>query len=198
MAFEYAKIGIGFVQSGLQYLSAQKEASARKAMQKYTNRMVDLSNAASQNTITENEIQDRQSLADQAFLNKRAALEQAGTTEVAAAAAGVEGNSVNSAMFDVTRQAAMVEGRRQLEYASHMLAFDTQRTNTDNAAVMQKDNSILPSPSVGNYLFSAVANSAAPLLQIAGFGDTTGSGGSGKPKGKIVSAKLPAWYTAKP
>lgn len=192
MAYEAAQVGLSFVQTGLSYFAARKEAAARKAMQNYTNQMLALSNAFNQNAITENEIQARQGFADQAILNQRNALQQSSAVENSAAAAGVEGNSVNQAIFDVTRQAAMVESRRQIEYANTMLSFDQQRMGSNFSAAMQRDNSIIPNPDIGSMLLGAGVSAISKYYDKP---KSPESDGSGLPsKGHVVNATIPKWY----
>lgn len=129
--------GIGSVLSG--FLGQESSAKAQKAYQKYSNTMVDLSNATAQDAITLNEIQYIDMSAQQAKGIQTSAMAAQGTLAATAAAAGVRGNSVAVSANRITGNAMSAELNRQREFKYAMLGFDQQRVNSAMAAAMQKD-----------------------------------------------------------
>lgn len=156
LGMDAASTGLSMFQGFAKYKAAKADAKAKEAWQKYHNTMVNLSNATNQNGITMNEIFAQQALADQALQIKRGDIVTSGTAEANAAAAGVTGNSVMLSMLDVKRNAAQAEYKRQVTFKNTMLAFDVQRVNSAMAAVMQRDNSLIPTPNAASYLLSGM------------------------------------------
>ena len=141
---------------GLMNYGADKaSAKAAQAMQAYRNTMTRLADGVNQNAITTNEILSQQAFADQGIQLQRGAILTLARTQVTAAAAGVKGRSVNQAVFDVDRNAAMAERNRQISLNNANLAFDQQRLNSSLSSVMQQDNSFIPTPKLGSYLLKA-------------------------------------------
>lgn len=166
---------LDFIAAEANYQADKAQWKAQTAWQKYRNTMVNLSNSINQNAITQNEILAQQAFADQALKIKKGSLMSTARAEVAAAAAGVKGRSVNQAMLDVKRNAANREYERQVSFTNANLAFDQQRLQSKMSADMQQDYTYLPKPNSASYYLNAfikTANEAA-----AAFGG--GSGGSG-------------------
>lgn len=139
--------------------------TAQKAWQNYSNTMVRLSDSVNQNAITTNEILSQRAFADQALKIKQGSMVAQARTEVAAAAAGVKGRSVNQAMFDVQRNAANRERERQDGFVAANLAFDQQRLQSSMGAQMQQDYSYLPKPKSSTYYLDAAIQSAGAFAQ---------------------------------
>lgn len=148
----------------MSYNSQMKTAKAKRAWQAYSNTMVDLSNAVSQNTITDNTLMAEASFAQEAIDIRRQNLVASASTEVQAAAAGVKGNSVERSLVMVSRNAAEAERNRQIKRESTLMAFQQQRVNAGLQAAMQKDYSYIPKPSFLGTMFESVSKAAGHFM----------------------------------
>lgn len=152
-----SKMGLSLISSAFKYSAAAKEAKAKEAYQKYHNSMVQLSAASQQNSVTLNEIMYNEASADQALQIQKGGITSSGTIEASAAAAGVKGNSVYLSMLDVKRNAVQAEYKRAATFKNAMLSFDAQRQNIAFGAVMNRDNSFIPTPNAASYILSGIA-----------------------------------------
>lgn len=142
--------------AGAQYQGDAATSKAKRAWQKYSNTMLSLSNAMQQNSITTNQLLASDAFTNQAIQLKKEGIMTSAATEVAAAAAGVKGRSVNLAMRDVKRNAANREAERQEGFKNTMLAVSQQRQNASMSAAMQVDYSYIPKPKAATYFLNAI------------------------------------------
>lgn len=151
--------GFSEVASGFAgFIGDSRKAKAEKAWQKYRNKMVDLSASINQNALTTNELLAQDAFAAQAIeLDKSTILTRA-RTEVAAAAAGVKGKSVNRSIRRIIATSAEREAERQAEFSAMKSGIRQQRLNTSLSAAMQQDYSVIPKPSPVSYILGAVGN----------------------------------------
>lgn len=147
--------GLHWASAGLNLEADKTESKLNRAWQKYSNTMIELSHSTSANAITTNEILSQHAFADQALVGKKTSILTQAKVEVAAAAAGVKGRSVNQAMFDVQRNAGAREAERQRSLSNANLAFDQQRLMGRMSANMQKDYSPIPKPNAASYYLNA-------------------------------------------
>lgn len=150
-----AATGGNFLSAFMSYEADKAEAKARRAWQAYQNKMVQLSAGLQQDALTTNQIFAMDALTQQGFQADRQTMDTLGSTEVAAAAAGVKGKSVNLAMRDVMRTAGMRQAERQEAFKNTMLGFETQRRQVAMSAAMQKEYSYIPKPKMASYLLQA-------------------------------------------
>lgn len=162
---DYGALGLNIIGGIMDYNADMKAAKAKRAWQAYSNTMVSLSNALSQNVITDNTIMAEAQSAQAAIDIKRNNLLASASTEVQAAAAGTAGNSVERSMTMLNRNAAEAERNRQIQRENLLMGFDQQRVNSGLQAAMQKDYSYIPKPSFGQYMFKAFANSASGFMK---------------------------------
>lgn len=141
-----------------QHSAQEAQAKYQKAYQKYQNTMTMLSGAQSQNSITQNDIQAEAAFAEQAVGIKQQTILTEASAEVSAASAGVKGRSVNQAMMDIDRNAAVAERQRQINLTNSRLSFDQERRNTALQVESSKDRSYIPQPSLASSLIGAAAN----------------------------------------
>ena len=141
-------------QGGLQVLGAvgshmQKEAMAKyqRGIQRYNNKMVNLSNAMNQNAITDNLSTQRSKFARMAVDLEASKLASVASAEVSAAAANMSGNSVKQTIMDIQSHAAGKEFNRKTELNSMLAAGDQQRNNSSMSAKMQQSYNYIPGPS---------------------------------------------------
>lgn len=155
---------IGPISMGLQSLSAltsyqadKKQAKYQQAMAEYNNTMTALSDAASQNAITGNEIlamEASAAVAEDIQLNE---LDAQGAAAVNAAVSGVAGRSVATQVFDIKRSANVAEGQRVQDLSNQFLAFDQQRRTSALSSKMQQTSPYIPKPSLSKALMGMVA-----------------------------------------
>lgn len=177
-----AQAGMSFMQAGQQLAADKAQYKARKAWQTYSNTMVRLSDSMNQNAITTNEIIAQSAFAEQALGIKRSSILTQAKSEVAAAAAGVKGRSVNQSMIDIQRNAAARETERQTSLSNANLAFDQQRLQSRMSAEMQQDYTYLPKPNPATYYLNAAMQTAQSFMSMP-----QGSGGSGMTSGTSVA-----------
>lgn len=174
-----ASTAMNFLGAGMQLEADEAQYKANIKWQKYRNTMVHLSNAMNQNTITNNEIISNQAFADQALVIKKGSILGQARAEVAAAAAGVKGRSVNQTMFDIQRNAGIQEAQRQQSLKNSQLAFDQQRLNSAMSDKMQQDYTYFPKPNPAAYYLKAAESSFNSYMNMP-----SGSNGSGNSGGQ--------------
>lgn len=172
--------GVATVFSGISsYFADKKKVAAQKSWQEYNNTIVNLSNAMTQNAITENEIIANASAQQDKFDLQKQGLITTAKAEVAAAAAGVKGNSVNLTLLNTQREIGLKEDRRQQSLNNAMLAFDFQRNNSNLQAAASQDYSYIEEPSGASYFLNTVTKlKKNKVFDYFGFGEKGGSGGS--------------------
>jgi hypothetical protein len=142
-----AQLGMSIASNAAQAGANSAQYKADKKWQKYKNTMLSLSAAQSQNAVTTNITQETLASAVQALEIEKATVTQRGDAVVQAAAAGVKGNSVNSAVRAVERSGAEAEYARALDLKNQYLGFDYQRRDIALSAKMGKDTNYIPKPS---------------------------------------------------
>lgn len=122
-----------------QYLNAKAMAEYNRKVQEYKNKMTMLSAAQQQNTITQNVTSAIQSSAVVATDIQKKVQEAVGANEVAAAATGTTGRSVDMVQNNVERAGAAQEYARQQQLNNVFATAETQRQSVAMQAVMQQD-----------------------------------------------------------
>ena len=174
-----AQVGMSALGAASQYSADKAANKAQRAWQQYSNTMLRLSDAVSQNAITTNQLLTQEGFANEALQIDKNSLFAQAKLEVSAAAAGVKGRSVNQAMFDVQRNAGAREYERQQSFKNANFAFDNQRLSSSMNAEMQQDRTYLPKPKAASYVLNAAAQVAGSQSFQGMFGGSGGSGGSG-------------------
>lgn len=162
-----ASTGMNMLQGMMNYNADKAQAKAQRAWQKYSNKMVDLSNSVNQNAINTNELLAADSFAAQAVqLQTDTALTTA-KAETIAAAAGVKGRSVDRTLHQIMNNSAQREAERQEAFRVSKLGFEQQRQQMAMSAAMQKDYSYIPKPKAASYLLGAAMNSFNSGMDIS-------------------------------
>jgi hypothetical protein len=125
--------------AGASFIGGLLEAREKRAWQRYNNAMVRIADAQNQNAITTNT-----NLAIERSTNQQYNIEVSNYTtsaqaEVAAAAAGVEGRSVNQTMFQIDANAAKAQSNRLSDLRAQLLSFENQRRTSAFQAAQQID-----------------------------------------------------------
>lgn len=152
MSLMYAQMGMAAVGAYSGYQQQKHDAKMQQLQQAYQNKMSDISKAFSLNTQTENEINVRdagvrasQAIQIQSMQNKSSAI-------VGAAAAGVHGSSVNSAMRGLTRSKLQASEALNFKMKAQARSDLTQRRNIHLSAAFNRDVSPIGKPSAASAL----------------------------------------------
>lgn len=146
--------GLSLLKQGVGYSEAKKAAEAKQAWQAYKNTMLELSNANNQNIITTNENLARRNSADQSFSIERSEYLTSAQAEVAAAASGTGGRSVNAVMFDIEQNATMAQAKRKQDLEDQYLQAENQRQQSNFQTALSHDYSPIPEPNPATYMLN--------------------------------------------
>jgi hypothetical protein len=163
---------LGGAGASQQYKSDLKAAEWNIKYQKYRNAMTNIANAQNQNAITTNTSLAIQYSALKAINIQADAIGDRGRSVVAAAAAGVGGNSVAATIADMDRAAANAEYARREELNTQFLGFDQQRRSSAMSAAQQQDYSYIPLPDKSSITMGFLKGA----MQGAQFGKSMGAG----------------------
>jgi hypothetical protein len=144
------------------YFQAASSAKLQERMQQYRNTMSELSAARSMNAISINEARLQDTAIEQDQLIQRAGIADQGAAAVAAAAAGVKGNSVDMVMHDLRGSAGRATYAANRSVVQQRSEMSEQRTSVAIGAIMNRDVSVIQKPSIGMSLLGAGTN----LLKI--------------------------------
>lgn len=181
----------GYQSQRQQYANAKAQMEYNRKMQEYRNKMTMLSAAQQQNTITQNVTSAIQASAVVATDIQKKVQEAVGATEVAAAATGTTGRSVDMAKTNVERAGAAQEYARQQQLNNVFASAETQRQNVSMQAVMQQDLNWYQNPAQPSE-FSALAGIAGAALKYYGATETPGN--SSPPSGKTTKEEGGNWW----
>ena len=164
MWFAAAMAGSSLLSSALGYSADKEQAEAAQKMQQYRNKMTNIANAINQNSITTNTTLAIQQSAKKAVYMRRDELSTLGSTAVAAAAAGVRGNSVNASIMNAKRNASLIEKQRSDDLEQTFTQMDQQRLSSTLSAVQNQDLSYIPTPSLGAAMLNAGTQAASTYM----------------------------------
>lgn len=193
MGFPWAGIGAagtvfsalaGYQSQRQQYVNAKAMAEYNRKLQEYRNKMTMLSAAQQQNTITQNVTSAIQASAIVATDIQKKVQEAVGATEVAAAATGATGRSVDMVQNNVERAGAAQEYARQQQLNNVFASAETQRQSVAMQAVMQQDLNWYQNPARPSEI-GAIAQMVGGVAQYYSATSTPGSDGD-PPSGKTT------------
>lgn len=156
-----AQAGISLVQSA----ATNETAEEQRLLTTYQNRMRMLSNAANQNTITDNERFAVEESVIESINIQKSALRARGAAEVAAAAAGVTGGSVGQALLDITRDSATAEHNRRFNLYKTFLDVAAQRESSRQGVFNALDLRTNAGESSGQTAFNAGSAAFGTFMQ---------------------------------
>jgi hypothetical protein len=150
--------GLGIFQNIGSFIYQKRKAENDRLWQDYNNRMVRIQDGMNQNAITTNENMRQERLAIQKFSIQKQEMSTLASAEVAAAATGTVGRSVNMVMHDISRNAAGMRGRleRDDEYALEQAR--NQREQSAMGAQLQLDLRDIPDPNPASMLMGIAGN----------------------------------------
>jgi hypothetical protein len=132
------------------YRVSAAEAKQDRLWQAYSNKMTKLQNAMNQNAMTTNENMSKDRVKQQMFQIEMSEMSTKATAEVAAAATGTVGRSVDMVLMDIGRNAARKRGDIERDQDMQEVVIDNQRVQSDMQTSMQLNLKSIPSPSAGN------------------------------------------------
>lgn len=153
--FDLTSLGNSAAKAGGSFISDYFKAKNDRAWQKYRNAMVQISRSQNANAITLNENMAMERSAASAYNIKLSEYKTKAKAQVAAAAAGIEGGSVNQVMFQLDTNAARAQSNRKADLDAQLLGFQNAKMSNDFQAMQTMDYAKIPSPS--------------PLLAMLGF-----------------------------
>lgn len=142
-----AQMGLSIAQGVGDFIASSAEADVSLAVQKYRNTIAALQAARQSNAVELNAVRHIGAEADQQLLIEKTSIRDKGAVAVQAAAAGVEGNSVDAVMRDLT--ASAINSSYKVKKASQQ----TQREFAENkrsisiSKLLGEDRSVIPQPS---------------------------------------------------
>ena len=157
-----AQMGLAGLGAVTDFMAARDQASVERKMQKHRNAMAKMQSARQQNAITINAARMADSVVESESMIQRTSIIDKGKAAVAAAAAGVKGNSVDMTMRDLAGSANRASYAVRRQFNQNMSDLNEQRKSVAIGAVLNQDIQVIPKPSVGSMLLGAGTN----LLQI--------------------------------
>lgn len=133
------------------FIEASKTQKEKKAWQRYNNAMLNIQNAQNQNALTINERMAAERSSIMGFQIRKSEYLTSASVEASAAASGTIGRSVNLALLDVHRNAAVADERRLRDLDYQYLQTDAQRRNSAMAVALKTDYATIPSPNPLSY-----------------------------------------------
>jgi len=144
----YAQMGLSVGQGITGFINQGTAASLAASLQKYRNRMLEITAAMERRTITLNQVSTRDATMRLSFdLQKQAARDQ-GAATVSAAAAGVQGGSVDATMRGLRQSALNAQAARKARYRGEMRQHFQDGVNLNVGTIMGKDIQVHPRPSI--------------------------------------------------
>lgn len=136
----------GAVGSVVNFITASQDAKVQRKWQAYNNALVRLQNATNQNALTVNEGMTIERASEAEYAIRKNEYSTKASVEVAAAATGTTGRSVNAVLFDVGRNAARASADKSRDLDYQLLGFQQQREQSNLQTEMQIDHSRIPGP----------------------------------------------------
>ena len=156
---------------------AQSQAKAAEKLRKAQNVAIMKSTYRAIGSINENKIQAIQQSRGLSEAIQRDEISDMGSAEVSAAAAGVQGKSVDLTFGSINREAARREVQRQETLKSQLAAYDQQMKSTWDTGFNNLDNTPTQDQSGGKLLGGILDMAAGYQKGSAAFDQITGTVG---------------------
>jgi len=158
----YAQMGIGVVEGVANYVNQRTASNLQRKLQKYRNQMLEVTAAMSRNAVTLNSIQTRDATIRLSFALQQQSSQDLATAEVHAAAAGVQGASVDATMRGLRASALGAQAARKANYRAEVRAAHQENVNINVSAILGRDTQVHSKPS----LLSAGLGLGANMMDI--------------------------------
>lgn len=153
----WTDIGVQGALSGFKaiggYITAKRQAKADKAWQEYNNKLTRMQDALNQNALTTNENILRERVARDKYNVEVSKYRTQAESEVASAAIGAEGNSVDLAMLEISQNAARAQHEIEVDADYQFMGYQQQRTSSRMQTEMQLDYKQIVKPSIASAVF---------------------------------------------
>ncbi len=156
----YAQMGLDVGTGVTSFINQGIASSLAAKLQKYRNRMLEVSAAMNRRVITLNEVATRDASIRMSWELQRTAAQDQGSAEVSAAAAGVQGNNVDATMRGLRSSALGAQAARKSRFRAEMRAHHNERVNLNVGTIMGKDIQVQSRPS----MLSAAIGLGATLM----------------------------------
>lgn len=149
---QFLQAGVNAIGQIGSFIAAGRKAESDRAWQEYNNKMTRIADAVNQGNITTNDNMRRERKHTQLMQVQKSKLATKASAEVAAAATGTTGNSVNAVLFDVDRNAA--NANRAIERDDQMqdVVSDNQRFSSALQLQTNLDLRTITGPTAGSLL----------------------------------------------
>lgn len=177
----YASMGLTVGEGVSGFINAGTASKLASSLQKYRNQMLEITAALGRRAISQNEIATRDAGIRISFALEAQSAKDIGAANVSAAAAGVQGGSVNATMRSLRRSAANAHAARKATTKNAMWGYANERVNLNVNAIMGRDITVVPRAS----LLSSVVGLGKGLL--VNYDDA-------QPEGDKLGDQLRAWW----
>lgn len=145
---QYATYGLQLSQGIAGFMIGSIQAKLALTLQKYQNEMLAVQESMNANKITANEIATQDASVRLNWAIQMQSASDLGAAEVAAAAAGVRGASVDSTMRGLRRSAANAQGARKSQTQNEMRSHRSDRRDNALATVLATNIEVHQGPSI--------------------------------------------------
>ena len=143
---------VGGMQAVGSFIQKSRQAKSDRAWQKYNNTMTRIQNGVNQNNITTNQNMALERKVRESFNLRVAKYQTEAKAEVAAAAVGAEGNSVDMVMRDIQQNESRMQANLDKDFEYQRAGFQQQRQSSALQTEMQIDYRQIPKPSIAQDL----------------------------------------------
>lgn len=153
-----AQMGLSALGDVSDFMAAKSQAKVDRRMQQYRNTLTKLSAARQNNalTINENRVQDAAMIAESTI--QQSAIVQKGRAVVAAAAAGVMGNTVDVVQRDLQGSANKASYAQRRQANQQLSDLGENRKSIAINTIIGQDVQVIPKPSPSALLLGAGTN----------------------------------------
>lgn len=152
-----AQMGLGAMGQLSDFMEARNTAKMEKRMQQFRNFATKLNAARQMNAISTNEVRIRDSAMQAQELIQKTSIVDQGRAAVAAAAAGVSGNSVKMVERDLKGSAARASYSQRRQTNQQLSDLSEARTSVAIGAIIGQDMQVIPKPSASALLLGVGA-----------------------------------------
>ena len=162
LAIQAMQIGSAAFSAHTGLKTQQIQADMQESAQAYSNQMRSISAAQQINAVSQEEVAMGDASRRLEATLQQTSMQDKGVAEVNAAAAGVQGGSVDQALLGLRRSSVQAQHSRLRNLHSGLLASGKQKSNINLARILGEDVSIIQRPSTG----SAMMGLGASLIDI--------------------------------
>ena len=144
----YASAGLTIATGVTDFMNASIASDLASKLQKYRNQMLEITAAMNDRAISQNEIRTRDASVRLAFQNAMTSRADIAKANVSAAAAGVQGRSVDRTLRGLRGSALNAQAARKEQTRQEMSKHASERINNRVSTIMQRDITVHEKPSM--------------------------------------------------